>query len=401
MKSYNLIFCALASVFCACSDSEPADNNVPKEFKPLSVPASQSRVSSQTNDFSLTLFDATINNQGDENVLFSPLSANISLSMLCNAVNGSTRAELIDVLGFGDDLESLNAYNKSLLDYLPSVDNTAELYLLNSFWYDLDDIKAQFKTRLTDLYSAETSFCEKQKMPSKINSWVREKTKGNITKILEENEHGPFAFINCLYFKGIWGNPFDKSMTAKADFKNYDGSVSKYDFITGEKHVKNVGGENFTAISLEFGNKAFSFDIFLPDEGFTTEDVMKSLKENGIPEFSYKEVLNIKIPKIALKNQIDLKPVLKSLGVKEIFGQHADFSAMTDQAGLTVAFAKQSNVVEIDEDGAKVVSSTAIGGGLTSPGPVLNSFVADRPFVFLVREQSTKAVLLAGRINKL
>ncbi len=401
MKHSKILLFVLAAVFCACSDSEQTTQE--NEYKPLSLPMSQSRVSAQTNNFSYTLFDAAVKNQGNANVIISPLSANLTLSMLDNAVAGSSRTELTRALGFGDDLESLNAYNKSLLAYLPGADNTAELYLPNSLWVTTDNIKSDFKTKLSDLYFAETNCITRQVFTSKINSWVAEKTKGNITSILDNNEGGDFAFLNCMYFKGTWTVPFDSEKTVKDDFKNFDGTVSRQEYMNGEHAVDNIGGENYTAVSVPFGNKAFSLDIFLPDEGYTTEDVIANLKSNGIPEFRNKKQVKLKFPKVSLTNRLDLIPVMKSLGVNGIFSLGADFSPMLndENAEMIIGILRQANSFEIDEKGAKVASATVAVGETTGFNGVTEKFEVTRPFVFLVREQSTKAVLLAGRINKL
>lgn len=400
MKLLKFLFFLSALSLCACSDCD--EQNTTNDFVPMNVPASQSRVSSQTNDFSVKLFDAVVREQKDANVLISPVSANIALSMLANAVQGTTRTELTQVLGFGDDLLNLNEYNKALVGFLPNVDKTAELYLPNSFWYTDDFVKDSFKSSIASLYSADVTRCTENQLPEKVNAWVSQKTKGHIDRILSDGETGEFAFLNCLYFKGIWTVPFESAKTTKAEFKNLDGTKVTRDFITADRTVQYAQGENFTAITIPFGNKAFSFEIYLPDEPFSTGDVIANLLENGIPDFTGNNSMSIKFPKMSMSNQTDLLPVMKSLGVKEVFGYAADFGPMTDSDDKHVQLFRQSNVFDLDEEGVKLTSATVIVGGTTGIGSgPMEKFEVDRPFVFLVREQSTRAILLAGRINKL
>lgn len=400
MNLKNLLLCGLLLAVCACSDD---DGNSSNDYKPISLPAAQSRVAEQSNNFSLQLVDATINNQGSENVLISPVSANLVLSMIDNAVKGSARQELCTALGFGDDIEALNGYNQSLLKYLLSVDASAEIYLPNSLWYTIDGVKPGFKSMLSDIYSAPTLKSTRETITSNVNSWVSKNTRGYVTKLLQDDQKCAFAFVNCLYFKGIWSSPFDKEKTQKQDFKNFDGTTTKTDFMSDEKTVKSVGGANYSAISLQFGNGAFSFDIFLPDEGYTTEDVMTELKKTGMPEYEYSTSVYVQIPKMSLSKQIDMIPVMKALGVTKIFNA-CDFSEMIDMpidTDMAVGILQQANTLQFDEEKTVVASATVGGIEFISPKPVTESFVVDRPFIFFVREQSTQALLLAGRINKL
>lgn len=396
MKIYQLIIGGALLALCSCSDNDGGGND--NEYVPLALPASTSRVSAQSNSFGVKLLDATMKDRGDENVIISPLSASIVLSMIDNAAAGSTRTEMTEVLGFADDIEALNDYNKSILSYLPDVDKTAELYLPNSFWFIRDNVKKDFKSLLSDVFSAEIKTSTPNSMAADVNNWVKDKTRGKISKILEDTENSAYVFVNTLYFKGIWTSPFDPKNTKKDDFHNYDGTVSQVDMMYNQRKVANVGGENFTAVSLKFGNSGFSFDIFLPDEGFTTEDVAETLVKDGIPEFEYNHQLMLKLPKFSLDSNTNLIPVLQSMGITEIFDT-PDLTNMMSSSNLGVGIFRQGNVFEIDEDGVKVVSTTVGTLDPILPGPAKDFLYVDRPFIFMVREQSTGAILLAGRIN--
>lgn len=398
-KLIRLVFCAVALALSGCSDSD--DSNKAKEYKPLSLTASQSRVSEQANTFSLSLFNAVISENGSENVLFSPVSANLALSMLDNATAGNSRAELNRALGFADDLNTLNEYNAALISYLPSVDNTTELYLPNSFWFSEGAIKQDFKTRIATNYNADIKQCAGNSIIREINSWVARKTNGNITRILEDSESCDFAMINSMFLKATWKYPFDKKNTKKADFYNHDGSKSSIDMMCRSVLADYAGGVNYTSVSLPFGNGAFSFDVVLPDEGYTIEDVMLTLAEEGLPRYEYSEMLNLLLPKLSVDSKADLIPVLKKLGVNEIFTSNANLSEMYENTSAAIKIVRQANKITFDENGVVVASVTGASGMVTAPGPPTERFVVDHPFIFFVREQSTNSILLSGRINKL
>ncbi len=119
MKTKHLLLPVALLMLGACSETDNGSKLVSNEYKPLSLPVSQSRVADLSNNFGIKIFDATLNLQPGENVLISPLSANIVLSMITNGADGYTLQELTDVLGFANDINALNEYNKTILGYLP------------------------------------------------------------------------------------------------------------------------------------------------------------------------------------------------------------------------------------------------------------------------------------------
>ncbi len=400
MKTKHLFLPVALLMLGACSETDNGSKLVSNEYKPLSLPVSQSRVADLSNNFGIKIFDAALNLQPGENVLISPLNANIVLSMITNGADGYTLQELTDVLGFANDISALNEYNKTILGYLPTADKTAELYLPNSFWFTSDVYKSDFKSQLSNYYSAEIKATSDDDFTTDINDWVNQKTRGKITDILKAGEKAPFAFVNCLYFNGTWSVAFDKLNTEKGEFKNLDGTVSNIDFMKREAIVRNGGGDNYSAISYPFGNEAFTLDIYLADEGYTTDDVIENISTDGLCGFGYKNAMYIQFPKFAMKRTSDLIPVLESIGIRDVFQDGADLSRMRDDLKYKLSVFRQANAVEFSETGVEAASSTVAAGETIGFGPVLESFVVDRPFIFMVREQSTGAILLAGRIVK-
>ncbi len=401
MKLKNLFLCAVVFAAAGCSDSNEPNNNQPKEYVPLSLPASQSRVSEQANDFSISLFDATLQQKKDDNVLISPLSANIALSMIANATAGDTHKELTEVLGFANDIAALNDYSENLLSYLPSVDNTAELYMPNSFWHTLSSLKPDFKEKMVSEYNAEVNFNSDCIAPIAVNNWVAKKTNGHITKIVKDEDFLLFAFINSMYFKAIWKVPFNEAKTKRTDFHNANGNVTKTNMMNATIMVEKCSGANYSSISLPYGNGAFNFDIVLPNQGVSTEDVAATLKQDGMPQYNSRNEVELSLPKFTLENIFDLVPVMEDLGVKALFSKDCDLSGMSDDSPLYIDILNQANKIVMDEKGTTIASATIGGMILSAPESTATKFVVDRPFIFFVREQSTNAILLAGRINKL
>jgi serpin B len=57
--------------------------------------------------------------------------------------------------------------------------------------------------------------------------------------------------------------------------------------------------------------------------------------------------------------------------------------------------------VEVNEDGTEAAAVTVVGIDITSIGPgEKKSFIANKPFVFLIKENSTQTILFAGIMKK-
>ena len=153
----------LQSVGCQNDDLPDGGN----EYEPIVMTKTETELASQGADFAFRFFravDKSLQENGglsqeerDEPLFVSPLSASFALSMLANGADGETLQELTDALGFsGYSMEEVNAYYKKLMEELPKQDKESRLVLANSLWLDTQfDALATYKGVLTDNYDAE------------------------------------------------------------------------------------------------------------------------------------------------------------------------------------------------------------------------------------------------------
>ena len=84
-------------------------------------------------------------------------------------------------------------------------------------------------------------------------------------------------------------------------------------------------------------------------------------------------------------------------GTEQDAGIRADFSAMSPDA-LCLSFVRQDAAIKVDEEGSEAAAVSSAGVFVTSPGPNPHAvFHANHPFLYLITESSTGAVLFAGR----
>ncbi len=206
---------------------------------------------------------------------------------------------------------------------------------------------------------------------------------------------------NALYFKGIWTTKFPESGTKPMPFHSLGGKDVTKDFMNAELPCKLGYSTELSAkmCELTFGNKAFVFDILLPDENVDFDAFVAGLDaekwDSAISKLSSQEDLRVSIPKMDLSFTAErniLIPALQSLGIVSAFNASADFSAMSNIA-VFIDSVIQKTRFRMDEDGAEAAAVTVITGRNLASG---EPFIADHPFVYAIREISTNTILFLG-----
>lgn len=111
--------------------------------------------------------------------------------------------------------------------------------------------------------------------------------------------------------------------------------------------------------------------------------------------------VDVALPRFTLRASLDAKGALAALGVRRAFdaGQ-AEFQGMSRAARLSIGDIFHKAFVAVDEAGTEAAAATAVMMTLEAMPEVVEPvpFVADHPFLFLIRHRTTGAVLFLGRV---
>jgi len=239
-----------------------------------------------------------------------------------------------------------------------------------------------------------------------INDWVQDATDGLIDGIVEPPiDPLTMAFlINAIYFEGQWTTPFDPARTSAGEFRRSDGSASTVPFMwMSDQRFPFAATPDYQAIEIPYGGEAFAMTVVVPSEAIGVGAFVESLDAEawaGIISSLGKTEILVGMPKFSLEYEKSLNEVLKTLGMEVAFDETAaDFSRMHRDAlamGLHISRVKQKAFVEVDEEGTRAAAVTSVEVGVTSAPP---TFVADRPFVFAIRERLSGAILFTGVVR--
>lgn len=413
MKKLTFTGLAVAALMAACQNEDTGNRtpNETNEFTPIELTEAETRMAKQTSDFAFRFFrtaDAVLTSLkgSEQSIYLSPLSASYALSMATAGAEGQTLQELTEALGFtGFSVDEINAYNQKLLTELAGQDNTTTLKTANSFWM-FDDFRAldTYQAMLQESYDAEVKTQPRETAKDAINDWCAEKTNGLIPKILEEMPDGVAMLINALYFKGVWETKFNKDNTRQEEFRCEDGSTLTVDMMAQQEGFRYMKDERMAAVKLPYGNRAFNLYVLLPNEGMTTSQLIA-----GLDPASWEEMQNnmrmkdvdLKLPRLKVESDANsLVETLEAMGVKKAFSRiEAEFGKMSDK-DLYISSVQQTVSVTINEEGTEAAAVTDIG--LDSADNPLEPavFHANRPYVFVLEEESTGTILFVGKVQK-
>lgn len=363
----------------------------PKYAEPTSTPGSEIAYSMSF------IRHVAANVDKNENIVISPYSAGVALSMLAEGAEGQTKEE----------------FNKALNDCLFKAEDfggndTVIVNSVNSLWVDDNfSIRNRYLFLLDKDYDAlatTLNFGDPSTVQA-INNWCSEHTNGKIKDIIDRLGGGDVMVLaNALYFNAPWLNPFDSNLTTKADFNGSKGQT-KVDMMTRKGYMNYAEFQGCQLVELPYEGGRYSMFVLLPAEGMDINEAVEYLSEDlyneAMKALEPKEVL-LRMPKAKVETSLLLNETLQSMGIKSAFTSAADFKGISEMGPLVLDQVKQKCYVEISEKGTEAAAVTVAQIRLTSARP--SSYVkmtVDRPYIFFIVDTQNSNVMFAGRVMNL
>lgn len=361
------------------------------------------------NDFAMRITKQLLTVSDDKNMFISPLSMTFALSLVVNGAEGTTRDELLNLIGTeGQTLAALNEGNNVLRDLLEHGDKDVEVNIANALWTrEGTQLLADYSKRMKLFYEAEVSELdfEDPGASNQINRWVKKKTDGLIDQMVDPGmlKSSVMVLMNAIYFNGNWAVAFKKSATYDAPFYLADGSEINVKMMKQNEILSYKENDSYKAVRLPYGDGNWGMIVVLPNEGIALSEVEEELltEENFWRDGFTEGKSIVGLPRFTIKDQKSLTDGLKALGVKHSFSSEtADFSAMTkNSAGLYISDMMQKSFIEVNESGTKAAAVTSLlMAGSAEPSKSPFELIADRPFFFAIADRTTGAIAFLGRV---
>jgi serpin B len=434
-KLFGLV---LTGVLAGCMNNPVTtsgdDNNSPKfaVSKSLSavrevVTSSDPRISTQAssnNEFAAKMYaELAKSDKSGCNLFFSPFSIVSALGMADAGAKGTTDQQIrtaLQVVLPGDDFHAaLNGIDQSIESHAASVENL-QINNVNSIWVQKGDgfkLRVGYLDKLAINYDAGVNLLDFSSSPEPsrviINDWVSEQTKDRIKDLLPSGTITDLTRVvltNAIYFLADWKIKFDISKTADCVFTRKDGNKVTIPMMMlhetsglPSKALKLLYGrvDSTRILELPYCGDRLVMDFLLPDSGAfdyfenklskqNVDALVKSLDSTLLPP--------VRIPRFEFTSgSISLKKACMALGMEAPFNSiEADFSAMSD-THLYISDILHKAFIKVDENGTEAAAATAVIIDVSSiSAPKV--FIADRPFVYLIRDKQTNTILFMGRV---
>lgn len=364
-------------------------------------------------NFSLELFKASAselkneNQDGNTNLLISPLSVQLALAMTANGADGSTREEMETLLGGTLSIEELNEYLYSYVQSLPSGEKY-RLEIADSIWFRDEglSVNKDFLQTNADYYGAQAYQSAFDGQTAKdINNWVSEHTDGMIEQIIEgEIPYDAVMYlINALVFDAEWETPYNAEDIREGTFLSVGGEKRTVDMMYSAE-ARYLDDGRATGFIKNYSQGKYSFAALLPNEDVNIYDYIDSLTNEELLrliENAQEASVDVCMPKFSYSYELSMEDMLSALGMPTAFDSaKADFSKLgaADNGNIFIGEVLHKTFISVDELGTKAGAVTSVMMKNESIALSQYSVTLDRPFVYVIIENSTGLPVFMGTV---
>ncbi|MBW3002652.1 serpin family protein [Candidatus Woesearchaeota archaeon] len=356
------------------------------------------------NQFGIDIYDNLSQTPG--NVFISPWSLASALSMTYEGARGQTADEMKDVLHLPDAEVRHSSFAK-LFNDINKKDKDYQLYTANALWAQKDyPFLPEYMNLVEKYYAGKATNVDfagnTEQARLTINKWVEDHTNNKIKELFEPgilSSMTRLVLTNAIYFKGNWAKQFDKSATHDADFKVDKDTTVQVDMMSmHDEDFNYYEDDTLQVLEMPYEGDELSMMVLLPKEGL--EKIESTISAENIDAWRnslHQESLDVYMPKFTFETKYGLVGVLKKLGMPTACSMDADFSGMDGSQILFIHSVIHQAFVEVNEEGTEAAAATGVEMAFKAM-PMVKTFRADHPFIFLIQERNSGNILFMGRV---
>ncbi len=417
MKYISLIITVIV-LFSACKtkkettvENPSTNNDVQTNETPPSHTSSDIEVVEGINQFAFELYGEI---DSDKNQIFSPFSISSALAMTYAGAREKTAEEFVKVFHFPSEQESFHPTYKQLIKDVESAQNDhLQISIANALWPEKDyTFKEEYLALMKKYYGVDITYLNYKKDAEAarliINKWVEDKTNNKIKDLLKPGiltDLTRLVLTNAIYFKGDWKKEFNDDATYEATFfLDKDKEIKADRMNMTQEAVKYMENDMLSMLELPYSEDKMSMVFILPKEKDGIADLEKNFNYKNYNSWyknMYSQKVIIGIPKFKIDFYVDLSKVLEAMGMEESFSDNADFSGITGYKDLKIDKVVHKAFIEVNESGTEAAAATAVimieKSSTANPKPPTR-FIADHPFIYLIKDNKTGAILFMGKV---
>ncbi len=359
------------------------------------------------NNFTLNFYGEVLKDYAGRNLVLSPFNIYIALTLLYEGADGKTLEELGNAMML-HDVNACTAY-RELLSALPiSAKNDTALMIANGAWFRQDfPVWETYVNMVRNCYNAEIRyFSNPYAVVDDINSWVAEKTRGLIKKLITPdyvNDQLVAVLVSAIYFKAEWVTKFEPY--GNITFHTPSGGVKAPFMEAVWETAGYCEGEGYKAVMLPYKNTSIAMVIIMPDVHTWLTTKYREMVAETLNHFKKEPVydgsVRVVMPKFEIRfggDNPEIIPYLRKLGIHNAFDpDRADLSRMTP-ADVYVGHVLHKAVIKVHENGTEAAAATAVMIYRTAAPMGDVNIVIDRPFLYMLWDRDSGAILFIGQL---
>lgn len=376
-------------------------------------PAALKSFAQESNQFGFDLFQQLRGEPG--NLFYSPYSISSALAMTATGARGETAQQMTQVLHIPQEIKRFSGLHQELMNSLLKKPVGYDIRIANALWGQKRyPFKADFISLVQRDFRAEARnldfVADANASRLMINAWVEEQTNQRIKDLLPSGSITPatrLVLTNAIYFKGTWLTPFNKNLTRPFDFSLSASDKCKVDMMYRSGSMNYFETGDFQVLELPYQGYRLSMMVLLPQKRNTLGELESGLTSEKLKTWitSLKPTrVNLTFPRIKTTFSASLSKTLPVMGMVDAFDQQrADFSGMDGTRDLSISDVVHKAFCEINEEGTEAAAATGVIMTMKSAAPIKEpppiEFKADHPYLYLIRDTQTGALLFLGRVT--
>jgi len=389
---------------------------------PNAPPGDVAGVAAGENEFAMNLYGQMAKRPG--NLFFSPYSISSALAMTYAGAHGRTAAQMAHVLHISLPNDRLHAAFGTLLDNLNAGGSAGffktayELNVANGLWCQKGySYNPTFLQLLERDYGVDLQLADfisgAEQARSDINQWVSRETNDKIEDLLPPGVLNPtpqtvtrLVLVNAIYFKGNWDEQFEKTRTSRQPFHLDSLRDINTEMMGRTGNLPAMQDADLQAVEMSYIGNDLSVVVLLPKTVDGLSNLEAKFDATRLQAWLGKlreQRVDVTFPKFKMDSQFDLADVLASMGMPDAFSRWtANFSGITTDETIFISHVIHKAYVDVNEEGTEAAAATGVGMTMCCciSSPVTSMvFRADHPFIFLLRQKSSGAILFMGRVT--
>ena len=372
------------------------------------VSAEARAAAAASNDFAFDLYRRLSEGEGDR--FFSPISISMGLALLSRGASGDTQQQIFDVAHLDSARPEISRGFVEIRDRLTSGGKGPKVRLANRLWVQKGfPLDPGFQKSARDDFGAEPGEVDFKDLPAAreaINRWGSEITEGRIRELLPPQslrDDPRFVLTGGIYFKGRWKYQFNPAATAEAPFHVTPARDVKVRMMQQTGALNYAETDELQILELPYAGDHLAMVVLLPKKVDGLTRLEATLSADAVSKWlagAHEEgEVEVHLPRFTFSTEVSLKNELTALGMSRAFSDEAEFPAIATDRVQKLNDAVQQAFVDVNEEGTEAAAVFGFIGG-NAPGPVPRHilFKADHPFVFLIHDARSGAILFLGRV---